>query len=198
MTSDDAVVVVAVVFDEVTVVAAVVFDEVTVVVSVVVFVEVVADAFVVFVFVDVVGGSGASVPETSLMAFKSLSMKVSSRTVLSALESSSELSLRVVPSSLMVVGSLRLKLVVVVVLVVVVDPEVGQSGLSGHSLVSVWLPLQGSPLPTASWTTNLDRVWVPPGPQDLLHRLQRLSSDHRQSTNVLRSKQSLSFKIYRQ
>ena len=98
----------------------------------------------------------------------------------------------------MVVGSLRLKLVVVVVLVVVVDPEVGQSGLSGHSLVSVWLPLQGSPLPTASWTTNLDRVWVPPGPQDLLHRLQRLSSDHRQSTNVLRSKQSLSFKMYRQ
>ena len=193
MTSDDAVVVVAVVVEEVTVVVAVVFDEVTVVVSVVVFVEVVADAFV-----DFVDGSGASVPETSLMAFKSLSMKVSSRTVLSALESSSELSLRVVPSSLMVVGSLRLKLVVVVVLVVVVDPEVGQSGLSGHSLVSVWLPLQGSPLPTASWTTNLDRVWVPPGPQDLLHRLQRLSSDHRQSTNVLRSKQSLSFKIYRQ
>ena len=114
MTSDDAVVVVAVVFDEVTVVVAVVFDEVTVVVSVVVFVEVVADAFVVFV-----DGSGASVPETSLMAFKSLSMKVSSRTVLSALESSSELSLRVVPSSLTVVGSLRLKLVVVVVLVVV-------------------------------------------------------------------------------
>jgi len=164
------------------------------------------------------GPAGAeSVPETSLMAVNSLSMKDSSRTFLSSLVKDSWLSLSVALSvllSLVVVRSLILKLVVVVVVVVVVVAAsavvvvtvvvvavvvvvivvvvvvvgavvvdvVGQSGLSGHSRVSVWSPWQGSPSPMASWTMNLDRVWSPPGPQVRLQRLQRLSSDHRQST----------------
>lgn len=101
--------------------------------------------FAVVVVVDlvVVGDSvvgGTSVPGTSLMAFNNLSMNVSSSTVFSALERSSELSLSVVlsvlPSLTVVVRSLRLKLVVDEVLAVVV-PEVGQTGLSRHSLTSV-------------------------------------------------------------
>ena len=83
-----------------------------------------------------------------------------------------------------VVTSLKLKLVVVSTVVAgVVVVVVGQSGMSGHSLVSDCSPSHSlAPGPIGAWTTNLVRVWTPPGPQDLEHLVHGLSSDHRQST----------------
>ena len=142
--------------------------------------------------VDSVGSrpcSGLSVV-TSLIAFNSFSMNDSSRTFLSSLVNSSPLSRTspelIVSISDSVVTSLigLLKLVVVSTVVAGVVVVVGQSGMSGHSLVSDCSPSHSlAPGPTGSWTTNLVRVWTPPGPQDFEHLVHGLSSDQRQSTS---------------